>query len=81
MPRYSAEVRRVLLHDIKEVEGVRQQEQQGDQRDDEARDEVNGEVEGIRNNTHNEMTHERALWDECEPELLSALQPMQCAYI
>ena len=61
-----------------EVEGVGQQEQQGDQRDDEEGDEVNGEVEEIRNSTHDEMTHARAMWDECEPELWSALEPMQC---
>ena len=35
VPRSSAEVRRVLIHDIMEVEGVGQWEQQGDQRDDE----------------------------------------------
>ena len=27
------------------------------------------------------MTHARAMWDECEPELLLALEPMQCACI
>ena len=37
--------------------------------------EVNGEVEEIKNSTHNEMTHARATWDECE------LEPMQCAVI
>ena len=41
---------------------------------------MNGEVEEIKNSTHNEMTHARAMW-ECEPELLLALEPMQCAYI
>ena len=54
--RSSAEVRRVLIHDIKEVEGVGQQEQQGDKRYDEKGDEVNGEVEEIRSNAH--RTHE-----------------------
>ena len=33
VPRSSAEVRRVIIHDIKEVEGVGQKEQQGDQRE------------------------------------------------
>ena len=42
---------------------------------------MNGGVEEIRNSTHNKMTHARAMWDECEPELLSALEPMQCAII
>ena len=46
------EVRRVFIHDIKEVEGVRQQERQEDKRDEEEGDEVNGEVEEIRSNVH-----------------------------
>ena len=29
---------------------------------------MNGGVEEIRNSTHNEMTHARAMWDECELE-------------
>ena len=57
VPRSSAEVRRVFIHDIsKEVEDVGQQEQQSDKRDDEKGDEVNGEVEEIRSNAH--RTHE-----------------------
>ena len=56
VPRSSAEVRRVFIHDIKEVEGVGQLEQQGDHRDDEEGDEVNGEVEEIRSIAHS--THE-----------------------
>ena len=52
VPRSSAEVRRVFIHDIKEAEGVGQQEQKEDQRDDEEGDEVNGEVEEIRSNAH-----------------------------
>ena len=36
---------------------------------------MNGEVEEIKNSTYNEMTPARAMWDECEPELLSALEP------
>ena len=32
----------VVIHDIKEVEGVRQQEEQEDKRDEEIGDEVNG---------------------------------------
>ena len=56
VPRSSAEVRRVLIHDIMEVGGVRQWEQQCDQRDDEEGDEVSGEVEETRSNAHS--THE-----------------------
>ena len=52
VPRSSAEGRRVFIHDIKEVEGVGQQEQQGDKRDDGKGDEVKGEVEEIRSNVH-----------------------------
>ena len=52
VPRSSAEVRRVFIHDIKKVEGVGQQERQGDQRDDEEGGEVNGEAEEIRSNAH-----------------------------
>ena len=52
VPKSSAEVRRVFIHDIKEGEGVGQQEQQGDERDDEEGDEVKGEVEEIRSNAH-----------------------------
>ena len=78
VPRSSAEVRRVFVHDIMEVEGVGQYEQQGDQRDDEEGEEVNGGVEEIRNSTQDEMTHARAMWDECEPEPLPSLEPMQC---
>ena len=44
-PSSSAEVRGLVIHDIKEVEGVRQQEEQEDKRDEEIGDEVNGEVE------------------------------------
>ena len=47
----------VFIHDIKEVEGVGQKEQQEDKRDDEEGDEVNGEVEEIRSNAH--RAHER----------------------
>ena len=36
---------------------------------------MKGDVEEIRNSTHNEMTHVRAMWDECE------LEPMHCANI
>ena len=43
-PSSSAEVRGLVIHDIKEVEGVRQQEEQEDKRDEEIRDEVNGEA-------------------------------------
>ena len=36
-PSSSAEVRGLVIHDIKEVEGVRQQEEQEDKRDEEIR--------------------------------------------
>ena len=41
-PSSSAEVRVIVIHDIKEVEGERQQEEQEDKRDEEIGDEVNG---------------------------------------
>ena len=44
-PSSSAEVRVVVIHDIKEVEGVKQQEVQEDKRDEEIGDEANGEIE------------------------------------
>ena len=44
-PSSSAEVRVVVIHDIKEVEGERQQEVQEDYGDEEIGGEVNGEVE------------------------------------
>ena len=44
------EVRRVFIHDIKEVEDVGQREQQGNKRDDKEGDELTGEVEKIRSN-------------------------------
>ena len=52
VPRSSAEVRRVFIQRIKEVEDVGQQEQQSDKREDEEGDEVKGEVEEIRSNAH-----------------------------
>ena len=52
VPRSSMEVRRVFIHDSKEVEDVGQHEQQGDKRDEEEGDEVKGEVEEIRSNAH-----------------------------
>ena len=42
-PSYSAEVRGLVIHDIKEV-GVRQQEEQEDKRDEETGDEMKREV-------------------------------------
>ena len=48
----SAEVRGLVIHDIKEVEGVRQQEEQEDKRDEEIGDEVNGEVEEVTQRAH-----------------------------
>ena len=55
VPSSSAEVRGLVIHDIKEVEGVRQQEQQEDKRDEEKGDEVSGEVEEVRENA--QLTH------------------------
>ena len=83
VPRSSAEVRRVFVHHIVEVEGVGHYEQQGDQRDDEEGEEVNGGVEESRNSTHNKTTHACVTRDECELELCQPLilEPMQCAYI
>ena len=52
VPRSSAEARGLVIHDIKEVEGVRQQEEQEDKRDEEKRHEVNGEVEEITHHAH-----------------------------
>ena len=46
-PSSSAEVRVVVIHDIKEVEDVRQQEMQEDKRDEEIGDEANGEVDKV----------------------------------
>ena len=40
VPKSSAEVRRVFIRDIKEVEDVGQQEEQGDKREDKEGDEV-----------------------------------------
>ena len=52
VPSSSAEVRGLVIHDVKEVEGVRQQEEQEDKRDAEIGDEVNGEVEEITHRAH-----------------------------
>ena len=60
VPTSSAEVRKIFINDIMEVEGVGQQEQQGDQREDEERDEVNGELEEIRSNAYS--AHESWRW-------------------
>ena len=46
-PSSSAEVRGLIIHDIKEVGGVKLQEEQENKRDEEIGDEVNGEVEEI----------------------------------
>ena len=73
VPKSSAEVRRVFVHHIVEIEHVWQQEQQGDQRDGEEREEMNGGVEEDKNNTRHEITHACAMRVECE------LVPMQCA--
>ena len=46
VPRSSAEMRRVFVHHIMEIEVVGQKEEQGDQRDGDE-EEVNGDVEAI----------------------------------
>ena len=51
-PSSSAEVRGFVFHDIKEEEGVRQQEEQEDKKDEEIGDEVNGEVEEVTQRAH-----------------------------
>ena len=43
---------RLVIHDIKEVEGAKQQEEQEDKRDEEIGDEVNGEVEEVTHRAH-----------------------------
>ena len=52
VPKSSAEVRRVFVHHIVEVEVVGQKEEQVDQRDGDQEEEVYGDVEAIRE-THN----------------------------
>ena len=52
VPSSSAAVRGLVIHDIEEVEGVWQQEEQEDKKYEEEGDEVDGEVEEIRGNTH-----------------------------
>ena len=51
-PSSSAEVRGPVIHDIKEVECVRQQEAQEDKRDEEIRNKVNGKIEEVIQHTH-----------------------------
>ena len=41
-----------VIHNIKEVEGVRKQEVQEDKRDEEIADEMNGEVEEVTQRAH-----------------------------
>ena len=45
-------MRGLVIQHTKEVEGVRQQEEQEDERDGEIGDEVNGEVEEITRRAH-----------------------------
>ena len=52
VPRSSAEVRGLVIHNIKGVEGVKHQGEQEDKRDEEERDEVNGEVQEITHRAH-----------------------------
>ena len=51
-PISSSRVRGLVIHDIKEVEGVRQQEEQEEKGDEEIGYEVNGEVEEITHRAH-----------------------------
>ena len=51
-PGDQAPQRGVVIHVIKEVERVRQQEEQEVKRDEEIRDEENGEVEEITHRAH-----------------------------
>ena len=51
-PSSSAEVRVVVVHDIKEVGGEMRQEGQEDKRDEEIGGEVNGEVEEVTQRAH-----------------------------
>ena len=55
-PSSSAEVRGLVIHDVKEVEGVRQQEEQEYMRDEEIGDEVKRELEEVRRDAQH--THE-----------------------
>ena len=57
-PSSSAEVRVFVIHDIKEVEGVRKQEEQEDKGDEEIGDEVNGGVEESKRSLTVRMRHE-----------------------
>ena len=51
VPKSSAEVRRVFVHHIVEVEVVGQKEEQGDQTDGDEEEEVSGEVESMEKHT------------------------------
>ena len=51
-PSSSAGVRGLVIHDIKEVEGAKQQEEQEEKRDEEIGNEVNGEVEEVTQRAH-----------------------------
>ena len=53
-PSSSAEVRGLVMHDMKEVEGVRQQEEQEDKRDEEIGDEV---MERSKRSLNTRMKH------------------------
>ena len=64
-------------YDIKEVEGVRQQEEQEDERDEEIGSEVNGEVEEVTHRAHETWGWR---WDEWRLKLEPAWAG-QCACI
>ena len=52
VPSSAAEVRGLVIYDMKEAEGARQQEEQEDKRDEEEGDEANREVEEITHRAH-----------------------------
>ena len=72
-PSSSAEVRGLVIHDIKEVEGARQNEEQEDKRDEEG-EEVNGDVEERQQSE--QQVHMRV-----QHGMSGDLEPMQCAII
>ena len=57
-PSSSAEVRGLVIHDIKEVEGVTQLEEQEDERDEEIGDEVKESSKRSEETLNTRMKHE-----------------------
>ena len=84
VPKSSAEVRGLVIHDIKEGEGVRQQEEQEDERNEETRDEVNGEVEEVRRDAQHALVPDvRRLFHFYldQKQVCSRSSPLKCANI